>query len=58
MRPANNYEKDTVIKKRIFNTHIKDNYYVEMVFDDRDSVVRMWREELGLKVAQVDWGDF
>jgi len=58
MRPAGNFEKDTVIKKRIFNEFIRPNYYIEMLFDDRNCVVQMYREELGLKVAQVAYGDF
>ena len=42
--------KDIVIKQEIFNQHIKDNYNVLFVLDDRPIVVKMWREELGLFV--------
>ena len=47
MRPENNWDKDTTIKKKIFNEQIKDKYNVVSVFDDRISVCKMWTE-LGL----------
>ena len=57
MRPEGNTEKDAVIKRRIYDTHIKDKYRVKAVFDDRDQTVYMWRE-LGLNCLQVDFGNF
>lgn len=57
-RGSNDYRKDNIVKMEIFNTHIKGKYYIEAVFDDRDQVVKMWREELGLKCLQVNYGDF
>lgn len=44
---------DTIIKKEIYMNHIQGTYKVEYVIDDRPSVVRMWRAELGLPVFQV-----
>lgn len=58
MRPANNYEKDNIVKRRLFDENIKGQYYIEAVFDDRDQVVSMWRKELGLKCFQVEYGNF
>lgn len=58
MRPENNYQKDNIVKRDLFDKYIKDKYYVEAVFDDRDQVVQMWREELGLKCLQVAYGNF
>jgi len=58
MRPTNDFRKDNIIKKEIYHQHIKDKYYIEAVFDDRDQVVNMWREELGLKCLQVEYGNF
>ena len=58
MRDAGNFEKDTVIKKRMFEEHVRHRYNVLLVVDDRDSVVNMWRKELGLTCLQVDYGDF
>lgn len=49
---------DTIIKREIFEKFIKDNYRIEFVLDDRNQVVDMWRNELGLKVLQVAEGDF
>ena len=36
---------------------ILDKYNVAFVLDDRDQVVRVWRD-LGLTCLQVDYGDF
>lgn len=52
MRQEDDFRKDTVIKKEIYNNHIKDNFNILGVFDDREKVVSMWRE-LGLKCYQV-----
>lgn len=57
IRPAGDSRKDTVIKKEIFNNHIKGKYNVLGVFDDRNQVVSMWRS-LGLKCFQVIDGDY
>lgn len=42
---------DQVVKEEIFDTFIRQHYNVEVVFDDRPRVCRMWRS-LGLKVLQ------
>lgn len=57
MRPKDNGEKDSLIKKNIYETHFKDKWQVVCVFDDRDQVVNMWRK-LGIKVAQMEYGRF
>jgi hypothetical protein len=57
MRPAGNNEKDSVVKLRLFDSHIRDFYNVISVFDDRDQVVEMWRS-IGLTVMQVEYGAF
>lgn len=57
MRNKGDYRPDEVIKKEIYETFIKPNYNVVTVFDDRDKVVKMWRE-LGLMCCQVNEGDF
>jgi hypothetical protein len=49
MRPPGNTEKDSVIKARIYQEHIKGKYHVTAVFDDRPQVVRLWKS-LGLFV--------
>lgn len=50
MRPQGNSEKDSIIKKRLFETHIRGKFYVDFVLDDRMQVNRMWVQELGLPV--------
>jgi len=57
MRPTGNTENDAIIKKRLFDENIRDDYDVRFVLDDRNRVVDMWRE-IGLTCLQVDYGDF
>ena len=58
MRPQNDNRKDALIKRELFEQHILGQYYVELVVDDRQQVVDMWRRTLGLTCVQVDYGDF
>lgn len=58
MRTAGDNRKDNIVKRELFDAHIRDNYQVEFVLDDRNQVVDMWRNELGLKVLQVAEGNF
>lgn len=58
MRPADKLEvNDAVIKVELFNEHVRHNYNVVAVFDDRNRVVRAWRK-LGLTCLQVNDGAF
>lgn len=56
-RDKGNNEKDFVIKKALYEEHIKPYYDVRFIFDDRNQVVNMWRT-LGLPCFQVYYGDF
>jgi hypothetical protein len=56
IRKTGDTRKDSVIKKELFDDVIK-YYYVTAVYDDRDQVVKMWRE-MGIPCFQVDYGDF
>ena len=58
MRPENDNRKDALIKLELFEQHMLGRYYVELVVDDRQQVVDMWRRTLGLTCVQVDYGDF
>ena len=58
MRPEGDTRKDTLIKKEIYEREILGKYRVLNVYDDRDCVVRLWREELGLTCFQVAEGKF
>ncbi|PRY35390.1 AAA family ATPase [Umezawaea tangerina] len=57
MRPAGDRRRDDVVKLELFDRHIRDQYAVTCVFDDRDRVVRAWRS-IGLTVMQVAEGAF
>jgi hypothetical protein len=57
MRKENDMREDSVVKKEIYMKHFKNKYHIDCVFDDRNSVVKMWRS-LGLLVYQVFDGDF
>lgn len=57
IRPKGDFRKDNIIKSEIYMDHIRPNYDVKFVIDDRDQVVEMWRS-LGLRVLQVAPGDF
>ena len=58
MRPVDDKRSDSIVKREIFEDNIRDNYNVLFVLDDRNRVVDMWRNELGVKVLQVAEGDF
>lgn len=57
MRKAGDNRKDFIVKKEIYDSCIKGYYNVMFVLDDRNQVVKMWREQ-GLKCLQVAEGDF
>ena len=52
MRAAKDSRKDYIVKKELFDNHIKDNYNVQLVIDDRKQVIELW-EQLGIKVINV-----
>lgn len=54
MREANDKRPDTEVKAEIFDRYLK-NLDIVKVFDDRPSVIRMWREK-GLDVEDVGAG--
>lgn len=57
MRPAGDNRPDNVVKLELFNQHIRNNFDIHFVLDDRDQVVDMWRK-LGLTCLQVAPGAF
>lgn len=58
MRPEKDYRKDSTIKKEIFETDIAHRWNVQLVLDDRDQVVDLWRNTLHLPCLQVNYGNF
>lgn len=57
MRQHDDHRDDRIVKREIYEEFIKPRFNVRFVLDDRDRVVKMWREQ-GLKVLQVAEGDF
>lgn len=49
--------KDTIVKREMYEAHVRGKYNVLFVLDDRNQVVQQWRE-LGLTCLQVAPGDF
>ena len=56
MRKEWDKRNDAIVKREILEELIK-KYYIVAAFDDRDRVVRMWRES-GIKCLQVAEGNF
>ncbi len=57
MRKSNDYRKDAIIKNDLYKDMLNDGFKPRLVFDDRSSVVKMWREK-GLRCLQVAEGNF
>lgn len=57
MRPANDRRDDTIIKKELLDKIREKGYDPVCVFEDRDRVVKMWRDE-GLRCLQVKPGEY
>jgi len=58
MRAAKDNRRDAVVKRELYERNVAGRYAVAFVVDDRDQVVRMWRDELGLTVFQCADGAF
>lgn len=57
MRAVGDNRDDAIVKREIYEAHIKGKYNVLYVLDDRNKVVKMWREQ-GLTCLQVAEGNF
>ena len=57
MRKSKDFRSDDIVKKEMYFEYIQPKYNVACVFDDRDKVVKMWRD-LGILCCQVYYGDF
>lgn len=58
MRADGDGRPDFIVKYELFQQHIAGKYKVLGCFDDRDQVVDLWRNKLGLPTLQVADGDF
>lgn len=57
MRAEGDQRKDNIVKRELFDAHVRNRFNVQFVLDDRNQVVEMWRS-LGLRCLQVAPGDF
>lgn len=57
MRAEGDMRNDAIIKKELFDEHIRGKFNVLFVLDDRNRCVELWRN-LGLSCFQVNYGDF
>jgi len=57
MRSSKDHRKDFIIKTELFDRYIRENYNVRFCLDDRDQVVKAWRD-MGLTCLQVAYGNF
>jgi hypothetical protein len=57
MRKAGDYRADDIVKEELYEQILLDGFKPELVFDDRDRCVALWRRR-GLLCAQVAEGDF
>lgn len=48
---------DEIVKRELYENHIKGRFNVDFILDDRSKVVKMWRS-LGLNCFQVADGNF
>lgn len=58
MRKTGDKRQDRVVKGEMFDQYIRNNWNVHCVYDDRDQVVSLWRDELELDCFQVNYGAF
>lgn len=56
MRPKDDYRKDTVVKKELYDQNIKGKYNVMSIYDDRLQVLNMWYKE-GIFTFNVNQGN-
>lgn len=57
MRKAGDHRPDDIVKAEMLTQVLADGWEPIMVFDDRDRVVKMWRDK-GIPCCQVAPGEF
>jgi predicted kinase len=57
MRAEKDMRGDDIVKRELYEANVKGKYHVDFVLDDRNRVVRVWRD-LGLTCLQVAEGNF
>jgi hypothetical protein len=56
MRPENDYRKDSIVKKEIYDNQIKGKFNIMAAYDDRLQVLDMWYKE-GIFTFNVNQGN-
>lgn len=57
MRSKGDHRKDYIVKSQLFDVYVRNTYNVVFTVDDRDQVVKLWRN-LGIVCLQCAYGDF
>ena len=57
MRKENDFRKDSIVKKEIYDEHIKGKFNIIAAYDDRLQVLDMWYKE-GIFTFNVNQGNF
>lgn len=57
MRPDGDSRADFKVKADLFEEHVRGKFDVKFALDDRDQIVRLWRD-MGIPCWQVASGDF
>jgi predicted kinase len=57
MRKSGDHRSDVIVKYELFDREVRNVYNVLFCLDDRDRVVKLWRD-LGLTCLQVNYGNF
>ncbi len=58
MRPNYDERSDELVKMDVYYELIEPLYDVELALDDRDKVVAMWRDDVGIPCLQVQRGKY
>jgi hypothetical protein len=58
MRAAGDQRPDYIVKNELFEEHVAGKYNILLSLDDRDSVVDLWRNKMGIPTFQVANGNF
>jgi predicted kinase len=58
MRKTEDNRKDNIVKRELYESHVKNKFCVDFILDDRDQVCAEWRLSLRLPCFQVWYGDF
>lgn len=58
MKRAGDMRPDDIVKEELYYAEIAPNFEVEFALDDRDSVVAMWRDRVGIPCLQVQKGQY